>query len=96
MTLLTRNEGHEMTIYVKQDGLLQLDPENEQTALRAGCIGISFGQLGDFAGNVLIGHSTIGWTGVYRIQPKGQLSVRIKRFQSFERALSFAQREDVK
>ncbi|CAG9170045.1 hypothetical protein LMG23994_01792 [Cupriavidus pinatubonensis] len=84
-----------MTIYVKQDGLWQLDAQHEQAALRAGCVGLKFGEkLGDVAGNILLAHSTVGWIGVYRIQPRGNLPVRIKRFQDFERALHYAKRED--
>lgn len=84
-----------MTIYVKQTGLWQLDPAHEQAALQAGCIGLEFGDsLGDVAGNILLAHSTVGWIGVYRIQPRGNFPVRIKRFQDFSRALRCAQRED--
>ena len=84
-----------MSIYVKQDGLWQLDADQEQAALRAGCVGLQFGEkLGDVAGNILVAHSTVGWVGVYRIQPRGNLPVRIKRFRDIERALRCAQRED--
>lgn len=84
-----------MTVYVKHDGLWALDAESEQAALRAGCVGLKFGEkLGDVAGNVLLAHSTVGWIGVYRIQPDGKWPLRIKRFRSFDRALRCAQRED--
>lgn len=83
-----------MAIYTKTQSLWGLQPEQQQAALAAGCIDLEFGQLGEKAGHILLAHSTVGWIGVYRIQPKGKFPVRIKRFQDFGRALRCAQRED--
>ncbi|CAG2138167.1 hypothetical protein LMG19282_01455 [Cupriavidus campinensis] len=84
-----------MTIYVKHDGLWALSPEQEQAALRAGCVGLNFGDsFKPLLGNVFLARSTNDWVGVYRFNANSQWPVRIKRFQDFDRALRFAQRED--
>jgi hypothetical protein len=73
-------------VFIRVDrGGYALSDQNEATALAAGCVGLSFGEF-EPKDAVWVGHSTTGWTGVYR---NGE---RLKRFQSFERALKFAQR----
>lgn len=82
-----------MTIYVKKDGLWQLEAAHENAALQAGCISVAFGERFN-PGHVLLAHHTVGWVGVYRLQSPGKFPVLIKRFRDFGRALRCAQRED--
>lgn len=79
-------------VCIRTTGGYALSDENESQAMAAGCVAYGFGQ--DFpAGAVWIGHSTTGWTGVYREwQGPKQPTVRLARFRDFGRALKYAQR----
>ena len=73
-------------VFIRTDGGgKSLDPESEVKALSAGCVGLQFGER-EPEGAVSVGHSTIGWTGIFR---DGK---RLARFRDFGRALKYAQR----
>jgi hypothetical protein len=69
-------------ILIAKNGLFALNAEDREKALDMGCKEEYVRLIAE--GSVMVGHSTIGWIGVY-VNFK-----RIKRFQKLERAINFA------